>query len=720
MSQKISQPPVTFDRRSFSINGKRTLLISGEIHFSRALRKDWAHILDQTVSLGVNTVAAYVFWNFHELKKDQFDFSGDRDLGYFLKLCQERGLYVILRTGPYCCGEWNYGGFPAWLRDEPGMVFRTFNQPFMDRVAIYFKRLFSEFCPYLATKGGPVILVQVENEYGNVGKWYGAEGEKYTKWIVELASSLGVDVPTITCQGGTPGAIECVNGFTISDEKIYNLRARQPNAPLVWTELWPGWYNTWGHAHHYRDDRNIAYHILSFISRGGSGFNYYMWYAGTNLGRTAMFQQCTDYDMDTPLDEYGEARIKGLYLKLLHKALKECEIWILEGEVTSSQNDHVEKISFKTPSGQAVITLDHISEVKVADHVMIPSAKIELNNILLFDSIIDFNRCVSSAPSNTWKTVEKLTPINCCNEPLPESRIDPSVHSHSPMEQLKLTEDRSDYCWYSTIVKLGNNCNHHLKVTYGADILYCFVDGKFRGMTKTPLREWRGVTTRETDRKPQDSDDREWAAEAEQFINDGYVHEFNFAESAGLHRVDILATSIGLVKGDWSISGPMTTECKGIWDEVLLNGLVIDDWEMKPFLAEECHAPSKVNWRNLPEIPERMSWYRFAIDLSQKELTESKCWRIDLAGWGKGMAFVNDHMIGRYWLLNAQGYGPDDVWHPKDAGLYIEGDGSPTQQYYLIPSSWLHEGNNEIVLFEEQLPGKKVAMECRMNKLEQT
>src|ERR1035437_7155883 len=173
---------IGFDSRAITVNGHRTLLISGEMHYARAPRPLWPALLDRSVACGLNCIASYIFWNVHEPRRDVYDFSGDHDLGYFIKLCGDRGLHVILRLGPYCCAEWNYGGFPPYLRDEPGLAIRTFNEPYLQRVEKYFRHLMAEVRPYLTSRGGPVILVQVENEYSNVAKRYGKAGQRYLAW----------------------------------------------------------------------------------------------------------------------------------------------------------------------------------------------------------------------------------------------------------------------------------------------------------------------------------------------------------------------------------------------------------------------------------------------------------------------------------------------------------------------------------------------------------
>ncbi len=209
-SPATSLLPVQVDARSLSFAGRRTLLISGEIHYLRSPRAEWLGLLDRSVACGLNGIASYVFWNEHEPRRDVYDFAGDRDLRHFLSLCRERGLRVLLRMGPYCCAEWNYGGYPPYLRDEPGITIRTWNRPYLDRVEKYCRHLVAEFLPYLATCGGPVVLVQVENEYANVAKRYGEEGQRYLTWLAELVKSLGVDVPLIMCEGGAEGTVETV------------------------------------------------------------------------------------------------------------------------------------------------------------------------------------------------------------------------------------------------------------------------------------------------------------------------------------------------------------------------------------------------------------------------------------------------------------------------------------------------------------------------------
>ena len=161
----MTSTTVNYDHRAVSINGKRTLLLSGAIHYPRSTPAMWPQLMQQSRQAGLNTIETYVFWNLHERQRGVFDFSERLDLLRFCQVAQEQGLYVILRVGPYICAETNYGGFPAWLRDVPGIRMRTFNQPFMREMERWVRMVTDYLRPMFAPRGGPIILFQLENEY---------------------------------------------------------------------------------------------------------------------------------------------------------------------------------------------------------------------------------------------------------------------------------------------------------------------------------------------------------------------------------------------------------------------------------------------------------------------------------------------------------------------------------------------------------------------------
>ncbi|MCX6222681.1 MAG: beta-galactosidase [Bacteroidia bacterium] len=697
---------ISFDSRAILINGERQLLISGEMHYARSPRELWPQLLDRSVNMGLNCVASYIFWGFHEPQKDVYDFSGQRDIGYFLKLCKERNLKVILRMGPYCCAEWNYGGYPSYLRDEPGITIRTYNTPYLIRVEKYFEHLAAELRPYLATNGGPVILIQVENEYESVAQRYGKEGKRYLKWVVELAARLQLNVQTITCAGGAPGAIECVNGHSISLEGITYHQSKYPDQPLIWTELWPAWYDTWGYQHHLRDARNIAFNVLNFLGNGGSGWNYYMWHGGTNFGRTSMYLQTTSYDFDAPLDEYGRPTLKGLYLARLHKAVKaNSKIFLNSERIQKNLSSGIKKTTWSNGKELLTVFVNETDHLCTEDNLtLLPrSARLfDSEGKLLFDSQSDYQATQSAIKLHEWESPVALQNWMIWNEPMPSARIDDFVKNLQPVEQLSLTHDQTDYCWYSNSFTTTAKGQQKIDITYGGDFFYIYLDGKLLTQSQPPFSENRGLTM------PEDADHPYVFANALEKLNlRGFQHSFILKDVLmGKHRLDILATALGLVKGDWQISGSMNTERKGIWQDVLVNNKVITNWEMRPFLlGEQLNIPAQlksVNWIK-PIKPNPCTWFNTSFQLTQAVLQSDADYRIDASGLGKGMLFMNGHMLGRYWLIEGNGYGPDESWQNlAREGLSLAPAGLPTQRYYHVPKAWLKE-NNQLIIFEEQL-----------------
>ncbi len=676
----MSNKNVRYDSQSFIVNDERVMLISGEMHYARSPRDLWPALLDRSIECGVNCIASYIFWNFHEPKKDVYDFSGDRDLGYFLQLCAERGLYVVLRAGPYCCAEWNFGGYPPYLIDEPGITIRTYNAPYMQRVEKYFEQLTAVIRPHLATNGGTVILVQVENEYANVAKRYGDDGQRYLAWMADLAINMGMDVPIIMCEGGTDTAVDTVNGFSISDKRLADFRNEHPEMPIAWTEFWPAWYDTWGFQRHYRDPRNMARHLLRFIARGGSGWNYYMWHGGTNFGRNSMYLQATDYGFDAPLDEFGRISLKGAYLSHLHHVLLDNQQFILSGAChTVKIDDDSEEISWNLDSSNLMLRLTATSYI------------LSVDGKVIFDTEVDYNEVKQQYASPAWQPIIPMQNWLKHPEPLPQDRSDAIIAEH-PVEQLSLTHDDSDYCWYSTTVTVDTDGVISLLIPYGGDMFYIYIDGELIKTSQPPFIENRGSTMPGGSGKV--------ANELETLMTEGFRHEFKLDMTAGSHRLDILACALGLIKGDWQIAGPMNTEKKGIWQPVSVDGKEVSGWEMRPFLHGETVCVN--DWVPVTDKTQTCTWYQTDFSLSSELLNNDNDFRIDMTGMGKGKLFVNGHALGRYWLIIGDGYGPDGTWLDREQeGMYLGPENEPTQRYYHVPKCWL-KTENKIVIFEEQ------------------
>src|SRR5450432_1987095 len=333
--QIMTRTIVSYDSRAVTIDGKRTLLLSGAIHYPRSTPALWPELMQRSREAGLNTIETYVFWNLHEAQRGVFDFSERLDLLHFCKVAQEYGLYVILRVGPYICAETNYGGLPAWLRDVPAIQMRTFNQPFMHEMERWVHMVIEYLDPMFVSNGGPIILLQLENEYNNISAQYGVEGQRYLQWVSDLANKLDLGIPSIMCLGAAPGSLETINSF-YGHVQIDEHRSRHPDQPALWTEDWPGWYDTFGYAHRTRSAEDCAYAVARFIAAGGTGVNYYMWHGGTNFERSAMYLQTTSYDFDAPLNEYGLPTTKAQHLAHLHSILHEyADVLVMQERATA-------------------------------------------------------------------------------------------------------------------------------------------------------------------------------------------------------------------------------------------------------------------------------------------------------------------------------------------------------------------------------------------------
>jgi beta-galactosidase len=302
----------------FELDGKPFQVIAGEVHYERVPRAYWRNRLEMAKAMGLNTIATYVFWNVHEPKPGVYDFTDNYDLAAFLKLAQEEHLYVLLRAGPYSCAEWEFGGFPAWLLNDPQMstALRANDPAFLIPVERWMKRLGEEVGSFQIENGGPIIATQIENEYGNF-----SNDHAYMERMRDIFIAAGfnksllytVDPSKALANGEIDGIYSGVNFGTGNAERGLNLlSARRPGQPLFSTEYWPGWFDLWGHPH---ETRPLAPQLvdLDYILGHGASINIYMFHGGTSFGMMAGASQSTgsyrgnvtSYDYDAPLDEAG-------------------------------------------------------------------------------------------------------------------------------------------------------------------------------------------------------------------------------------------------------------------------------------------------------------------------------------------------------------------------------------------------------------------------------
>ena len=321
----------TFEiKDEFYLDGKPFQIISGGIHYFRVLPEYWEDRLRKLKALGCNTVETYVPWNMHEPKKGEFDFVGERwhgmlDLKRFVETAQKIGLWVILRPSPYICAEWDFGGFPAWLLSEGEMELRTSDERYLRHVKDYYQVLMPYLAPMQVTQGGPVLMMQVENEYGTFGN-----DRKYLELLRDMMREGGIDVPLFASDG--PGADILSNtavegifptaNFGSRAKVAYScLKDFNGGGPCMCTEFWLGWFDAWRDGKHHTTDPDEAAKELKELLENGS-VNLYMFEGGTNFGfmngsnyGTHLTPDVTSYDYDAVLTEDGQLTEKYHKLK---------------------------------------------------------------------------------------------------------------------------------------------------------------------------------------------------------------------------------------------------------------------------------------------------------------------------------------------------------------------------------------------------------------------
>ncbi|MDP5311314.1 beta-galactosidase [Streptomyces poriferorum] len=307
----------------FRIDGKPVRLLSGALHYFRVHEAQWEHRLSMLRAMGLNCVETYVPWNLHEPRPGEFRDVGA--LGRFLDAVQRAGLWAIVRPGPYICAEWENGGLPVWVTGRFGRRVRTRDAGYLDAVERWFAELLPQVVERQAGRGGPVIMVQAENEYGS----YGTDAV-YLRRIAAMLGESGVSVPLFTSDGpedhmltggSVPGLLATANFGSGAREAFRVLRRHQPGGPLMCMEFWCGWFEHWGSPPVLRDPAQAA-DALREILECGASVNIYMAHGGTNFAGWAganrsgplqdgdLLPTVTSYDYDAPVDEYGRATEK--------------------------------------------------------------------------------------------------------------------------------------------------------------------------------------------------------------------------------------------------------------------------------------------------------------------------------------------------------------------------------------------------------------------------
>ncbi|CAL9027168.1 unnamed protein product [Prunus brigantina] len=692
---QLVQCTVTYDRRAIVINGQRRILISGSIHYPRSTPEMWEDLIQKAKDGGLDVVETYVFWNVHEPSPGNYNFEGRYDLVRFLKTIQKAGLYAHLRIGPYVCAEWNFGGFPVWLKYVPGISFRTDNEPFKRAMQGFTEKIVGlmKSEKLFESQGGPIILSQIENEYGAQSKLFGAAGHNYMTWAANMAVGLGTGVPWVMCkeEDAPDPVINTCNGFYCD-----SFAPNKPYKPTIWTEAWSGWFSEFGGPIHQRPVQDLAYAVARFIQKGGSFVNYYMYHGGTNFGRTAGGPFITtSYDYDAPLDEYGLIRQpKYGHLKELHRAIKMCERALVSADpIITSLGNFQQAYVYTSESGDCSAFLSN-HDSKSAARVMFNNMHYNLPpwsiSILPDCRNVVFNTAkvgVQTSQMEMLPTNIQMLSWESYDEDITSLDDSSTITAPGLLEQINVTRDSTDYLWYITSVDIGSSESFlrggelpTLIVQSTGHAVHIFINGQLSG-SSFGTRESRRFT---------------------------YTGKVNL--HAGTNRIALLSVAVGLP----NVGGHFEAWNTGILGPVALHGLDQGKWDLswqkwtyQVGLKGEAmnlvspNSISSVDWMRgslAAQKQQPLTWHKTLFNAPEGDEPLA----LDMEGMGKGQIWINGQSIGRYWTAfangNCNGCSYAGGFRPPKCQV---GCGQPTQRVYHVPRSWLKPMQNLLVIFEE-------------------
>ncbi|XP_071737208.1 beta-galactosidase 5-like [Rutidosis leptorrhynchoides] len=685
---------VTYDKKSLIINGQRKILFSGSIHYPRSTPEMWEDLIQKAKDGGLDVIDTYVFWNGHEPTPGNYNFEGRYDLVRFVKLVQKAGLYMHLRIGPFVCAEWNFGGLPVWLKYVPGISFRTDNAPFKVAMQTFTTKIVQMMKNerLFESQGGPIILSQIENEYGAESHDFGAAGHAYLTWAAKMAVGLNTGVPWVMCkQDDAPDPIiNTCNGFYCD----YFSPNNRETKPTLWTEAWTGWFSDFGGPVPHRPVQDLAFAVARFVQKGGSFTNYYMYHGGTNFGRTAGGPFITtSYDYDAPIDEYGLLRQpKYDHLKELHKAIKSSERAILSADpefISLGTYEQAHVFSSRTGGCAAFLANYHINGSATVTFrkkrynlppwsiSILPDCKnVAFNTALVGSKTSLINMLPTNVNRLRWQTF---------SEDVSSVDIESKMINSGLLDQLSVTRDTSDYLWYTTSVvinpsELHGNGVPTLTVNSEGHALHVFINGGLAG-SAYGNEETRSVS----------------------FTGNANLQ-------AGMNKIQLLSVAIGLQN-----NGPHFELWKtGVLGPVVLHGVGHVSRDLSHY-KWSYQVGMKGEYRNLasPMGVSSVDWTEGSLSGQQhRPLTWYKAYfnapqgveplAIDMKSMGKGQVWINGQSIGRYWTAHAKGSCTPcnyaGTFRPTKCQTRC---GEPTQRWYHVPRSWLKPTQNLIVVFEE-------------------
>jgi Glycosyl hydrolases family 35 len=693
----IAQQTHTFSTEAgyFTLDGKPFKVLSGEVHYARIPREYWHARLKMARAMGLNTIATYVFWNVHEPTSNHYDFTGQYDVAAFIKAAQEEGLYVILRAGPYSCAEWEFGGLPAWLLADPAIAttLRSNNPAFMVPTERWIRRLAQEVAPLQISRGGPILMTQVENEYGNFGS-----DHAYMQHLQEIFKSAGFTGSLLYSadnwrnipNGSIPGLLAAVN-FGIGNHQggMDALAKLRPDAPLFVSEYWPGWFDSWGHPH---ETRPIPPQLedLDYILHRGAGINIYMFHGGTSFGfmsgagsnKSGYRPTVTSYDYDAPLDESGRPTPKFYAYRKVLAQFAGCptsgpsNAGLGAGKDVSSQPKAAHfAVAAEKPVFAVASSLSTNKEVSsrpersgvegpaAASASMHPEASASDLSPTQAEGALTPGVCPFSNCSQTQSSDEPLqeTSNESCLPPVPET---PPVIT---IPQITLTESTPLWANLPTPIPSEDpQPMEHFGQSYGYILYRTNLPAAVTGdLILDQLHDYaqiylNGNLAGTLDRR--------------------HLQNTFPLTVTGPARLDILVANDGRINSTKLMHG----ESKGITHAVTLAGHPITNWQVYPLPMT--NLPKKfvtLSGAKTPRIspegpqisPQQSQAFPPSFYRSHFTLTQTGDTFLDIRDLGKGALWINGHPIGRF-----SNIGP--------------------QQTLYVPAPWLQKGTNEIIIFD--------------------
>eukprot|EP00823_Brevimastigomonas_motovehiculus_P001192 TRINITY_DN11711_c0_g1_i1.p1 TRINITY_DN11711_c0_g1~~TRINITY_DN11711_c0_g1_i1.p1 ORF type:complete len:759 (+),score=144.26 TRINITY_DN11711_c0_g1_i1:32-2308(+) len=695
---------VNYNARSLLINNEPVLFLSGSLHYPRSTPGMWDSLMQQARDDGLNMLEVYVFWNEHQPREGDLDFSDRKDLRLFLSKAAQHGLFVDFRIGPYICAETNYGGIPAWVGQKKNIMFRTYNSVWMNAMQQWMQTLVAYVRDFFADRGGPIVMAQIENELSE------STDKRYISWCGELAESQKVNVPWIMCNGASaPNTINtCNSNDCISFAEKHGQSGQiLKTMPLLWTEN-EGWFQVWGernmdedpshHSHGYSPSRKateISYTIGRFFARGGSLHNYYMWFGGNNYARLAsggvtnIYADDVNLRADTTLNEPKHTHLKHLHQVLIRYAetilrspaqMEHAQHLLWWNEQTKRWENGTQQLAFvyrnvQLNDSSMISFIESSATVQVLTQYNGKSYSMAPESVIMIDAFGNILYDTSILPKPEMMRIVKHvseTPFEwqVWPEPLDAFTNSSTVIASSPSPQIAITHDLTDYMYYEhefTTLLAGK---HLLSLpTVEASAFLIYIDGIYQGEMVNHLHSDRLIAL---------------------------THSVEVTK-AGKHSLTILSASLGISNGMTPGSGAKE---KGILGSVSLDlELLSGQWKMRPFLSGELfhimtddgakNVTWNQEWKSFTGHP--ATWYQTFFPSPTLPPAPSAL-LLEAAGMWRGRFWLNGKDLGRYYLING-----------KDTT-------EPTQLYYHIPPDYLRSsgvggigggGLNRLTLFEE-------------------